>query len=41
MEFVIKELANEVRQELFDAGVKCVVYNNNCCVGEPYLFLEV
>ena len=38
----IKELADVVRQELFDAGVKRIVLNpRNCYTGEPYLFLEV
>lgn len=38
----IKELADVVRQELFDAGVKRIVLNGkNCYAGEPYLFLEV
>lgn len=38
----IKELADVVRQELFDAGVKRIVNNpRNCYTGEPYLFLEV
>lgn len=38
----LKELANDVRQELFDAGVKRIVNNpRNCYAGEPYLYLEV
>ena len=38
----IKELADVVRQELFDAGIKRIVLNDrNCYTGEPYLFLEV
>lgn len=38
----IKELADDVRQELFDAGVKAIIRNKNSCfMGEPYLFLEV
>lgn len=38
----LKELANEVREELFNAGVKCIIRNENSCfMGEPYLFLEV
>lgn len=38
----LKELADEVRQELFDAGVKAVIKNENSCyMREPYLFLEV
>ena len=37
-----KELANEVREELFKAGVKCIVKNiDSCFMGEPYLFLEI
>ena len=38
----LKELANEVREELFEAGVKRIISNDrNCYMGEPYLFLEV
>lgn len=38
----LKELADVVRQELFDAGVKRIVNNpRNCFMGEPHLFLEV
>lgn len=38
----IKELADVVRQELFDAGVVKITKNKNSCfMGEPYLFLEV
>ena len=41
-EVALKELADEVRQELFDAGVKKIIKNSNSCfLGEPYLFLEV
>ena len=41
-EAALKELADIVRQELFDAGVKYIVNNpRNCFVGEPYLYLEV
>lgn len=38
----LKELANEVREELFDAGIVKITKNENSCfMGEPYLFLEV
>lgn len=38
----LKELADDVREELFNAGVKRIVSNDrNCYMGEPYLFLEV
>ena len=38
----LKELANEVREELFDAGVVKITKNRDSCfMGEPYLFLEV
>lgn len=38
----LKELADEVRQELYEAGIKHIVLNDkNCYTGEPYLFLEV
>lgn len=37
----LKELAEEVRKELFNSGVKRIVKNSNCFVGEPYLFLEI
>lgn len=38
----IKELADVVRQELFDAGVIKITNNpRNCFIGEPHLFLEV
>lgn len=38
----IKELADVVREELFDAGVKHIVSNpRNCYAEEPYLFLEI
>ena len=41
-EVALRELANEVREELFNAGVKAIIKNeNSCCMGEPYLFLEV
>ena len=37
-----KELANEVREELFKAGVVKITKNiDSCFMGEPYLFLEV
>lgn len=38
----LKELAKEVRKELFAAGVKRIIKNSNSCfAGEPYLYLEV
>jgi len=38
----LKELANEVRKELFGAGVKRITKNSHSCfAGEPYLYLEV
>lgn len=37
----IKELAEEVRQELYSAGVKRIIENSNCIVGQPYIILEV
>lgn len=38
----LKELAEEVRKELFAAGVKRIVKNSNSCfTGEQYLYLEV
>lgn len=38
----LKELADVVRQELFDAGVVKITKNKNSCfMGEPYLFLEI
>lgn len=38
----LKELTEEVRKELFDAGIKRIIKNSNSCfLGEPYLFLEV
>ena len=38
----LKELANDIREELYNAGVKRIVSNDrNCFMGEPYLFLEV
>ena len=38
----LKELAEEVRKELFAAGIKKIIKNSNSCfVGEPYLYLEV
>lgn len=38
----LKELADDVREELYNAGVKRIVSNDrNCYMGEPYLFLEV
>ena len=38
----LKELANEVREELFKAGVVKITKNKESCfMGEPYLFLEV
>lgn len=37
-----KELANDVREELFNAGVvKITKHKDSCFMGEPYLFLEV
>ena len=38
----LKELANEVREELFKAGVVKITKNKESCfMGEPYLFLEI
>jgi hypothetical protein len=38
----LKELAEEVRKELFGAGVKRIKKNSHSCfAGEPYLYLEV
>lgn len=38
----LKELAEEVRKELFAAGVKRIIKNSSSCfAGEPYLYLEV
>ena len=38
----LKELANEVRKELFGAGVKRIKKNSHSCfAGEPYLYLEI
>ena len=38
----LKELAEEVRKELFAAGVKRIIKNSHSCfAGEPYLYLEV
>lgn len=38
----LKELADVVRKELFDAGVKRIKKNSHSCfAGEPYLYLEV
>ena len=37
-----KELADEIREELFKAGVVKITKNRDSCyMGEPYLFLEV
>lgn len=41
-EVALKELADEVREELFKAGVVKITKNiDSCFMGEPYLFLEV
>ena len=41
-EVALKELADVVRQELFDTGIVKITKNENSCyMGEPYLFLEV
>ena len=38
----LKELAEEVRKELFAAGIKKIIKNSNSCfIGEPYIYLEV
>lgn len=38
----LKELADDVREELFKAGVVKITKNKDSCfMGEPYLFLEV
>ena len=38
----LKELADDVREELFKAGVvKITKHKDSCFMGEPYLFLEV
>lgn len=38
----LKELAEEIRKELFAAGVKKIKKNSHSCfAGEPYLYLEV
>jgi hypothetical protein len=38
----LKELADEVREELFKAGVVKITKNiDSCFMGEPYLFLEI
>jgi len=40
-EVALKELANEIRDELFKAGVKSIIRNDHRTMGDPYLFLEV
>ena len=41
-EVALKELADDVREELFKAGVVKITKNKDSCfMGEPYLFLEV